>query len=696
VSGGSTPLSCASAAQAELLAENGRWEYENLPYWGGEVDCCINVWTVANGLWLGADITGIVYWFLEHRLPDGGWNCAWIEGATRSSFHSTLNSLKGLLAYDVATGGTDATHAARRSGEEYLLQRGLFRRLSTGEPVGPWVDRFAYPFRWYYNVLNAAEYFRQASLLDGAAPDPRMADAIEVIRAATRVLAWWDTHCPTDDSTFTIANRCNGSRVRRPKMSGDAASVAVMSSTAAPFPAPPGGGAGAVVSTEAVAAELKAMLARLGELTDAATVDTREADRATDTARIDAIALTEQVASAAAGTQAALTVRFARSQVTTTQQQAAQDDPLARDPRKMRRGIADQLALACHVNPTEGTRRLNEARALHAELPATYALLRAGQISAYVAGLVVTETRHLDPQQRREVDAQVVAGGLADCAPRQAAALAKRHAYAADPQGYMRRSRTARTDRRVGLRPAPDTMSVLSAFLPVEQGVACWAALRRHTDGLKSSGDPRARNQIMADTLTERVTGQATAGDVQAEVGIVIPVTALTHPTDPTADSPVASTADAPADSTAGAAEVVGHGPIPTPIAMEILAKSQGRRWWRRLFTAAHGGIVGGDPGRRRFDGTLATLIGYRDGGRCREPFCDAPAREIDHIIRHRNGGPTSFTNGRSTCVRTNQVREIPGWDVQLVHDGLAEQPHTVATTTPTGHTYTSRAGPAP
>jgi hypothetical protein len=374
-----------------------------------------------------------------------------------------------------------------------------------------------------------------------------------------------------------------------------------MSSTAAPFPAPPGGGAGAVVSTEAVAAELSGMLARLGELADAATVDTREADRATDTARIDAIALTEQVASAAAGTQAALTVRFARSHVV-TQQQAAAGNPLAADPRKMQRGIADQLALACHVNPTEGTRRLNVARALSANLPATSVLLRAGQISAYVAGLVVTETRHLDPQQRRAVDAQVVAGGLADCAPRQAAALAKRHAYAADPQGYMRRSRTARTDRRVGLRPAPDTMSVLSAFLPVEQGVACWAALRRHTDGLKSSGDPRARNQIMADTLTERVTGQATARDVQAEVGIVIPVTALTHPTDPTADSPVASTADAPADSTAGAAEVVGHGPI----------------------------------------------------------------------------------------------RETPGWEVELVHDGLGEQPHTVATTTPTGHTYTSRAGPAP
>jgi len=214
---------------AELLAENSRWEYESLPYWSGEVDCCINAWTVANGLWLGADITGIVGWFLEHRLSDGGWNCEWVEGSTRSSFHSTLNSLKGLLAYDSTTGGTDATHAVRRAGEEYLLQRGLFRRLSTGEPLAPWVARFAYPFRWFYNVLNAAEYFRQVSLLDGVRPDPRIADAIELIRAArqpdgtwlqagrhpgrvwfevdvpvgepsrwltlfgTRVLAWWDS-----------------------------------------------------------------------------------------------------------------------------------------------------------------------------------------------------------------------------------------------------------------------------------------------------------------------------------------------------------------------------------------------------------------------------------------------------------------------------------------------------------------------
>jgi hypothetical protein len=175
----------------ELLAANSRWEYENLPYWDGEVDCCINAWTLANGVWLGADVTGIADWFVEHRLPDGGWNCEWVEGSTRSSFHSTLNSLTGLLAYDAATGGGDATRAARRSGEEYLLGRQLFRRLSTREPVADWVTRYAYPFRWCYNVLTAADYFRQACELDGGRPDPRMAEAIELVRAARQPDGTW-------------------------------------------------------------------------------------------------------------------------------------------------------------------------------------------------------------------------------------------------------------------------------------------------------------------------------------------------------------------------------------------------------------------------------------------------------------------------------------------------------------------------
>ncbi len=179
------------AGTAEKLAANSRWEYENLPYWSGEVDCCINSWTLSNGLWLGADVDGLVDWFLDHQLADGGWNCEWVEGAERSSFHSTLNALKALLDYERATGDHTRVRAARRAGEEYLLLRGLYRRLSTGEPVGPWALRFTYPFRWIYSVLNAADYFRAASLLDGTPPDPRMADAVERIRAARREDGTW-------------------------------------------------------------------------------------------------------------------------------------------------------------------------------------------------------------------------------------------------------------------------------------------------------------------------------------------------------------------------------------------------------------------------------------------------------------------------------------------------------------------------
>ncbi len=174
---------------AELIAANSRWDYENLPYWDGEVDCCINGYTLANGAWLGADVSKLLGWFAERQLPDGGWNCEWLEGSVRSSFHSTLNSLKGLIAYQEITG--TSTRDLRRPGEEYLLERGLFRRKSTGEPVAPWVFRFAYPFRWYYSVLKAADYFRQVSLLQGTGPDARMSDAIDHIRRQQQPDGTW-------------------------------------------------------------------------------------------------------------------------------------------------------------------------------------------------------------------------------------------------------------------------------------------------------------------------------------------------------------------------------------------------------------------------------------------------------------------------------------------------------------------------
>ena len=359
-----------------------------------------------------------------------------------------------------------------------------------------------------------------------------------------------------------------------------------------------------------------------------------------DAVRIDRIARLEKIKSAAAALQMAESVRFAQSQA------AAQ---LAADvhPDKIGRGIADQLGLARHVSGFEAARRLGAARALWFDLPATYRLLVAGEISEYVASLVVTETRHLDAETRREVDAKISAAGISRMGPRSAAACARKHAYEADPEGYVQRGRTERKNRRVTLRPAPDTMSVLSGYLPAEHGVACLKALRDQADALKAAGDRRCRDQIMADTLVERLTGQASAADVNAEVQIVMSLDALLYANSQTP------------------AELNGYGPLPADLARDLLASSKGRLWWRRLYAAPVGGpLVGGDPHRRHFDGYLRKLIMWRDRG-CRDPYCDAPIRHIDHIQRYSDGGLTIIHNGRGECERGNYAREMPGWNVE-------------------------------
>ena len=101
--------------------------------------------------------------------------------------------------------------------------------------------------------------------------------------------------------------------------------------------------------------------------------------------------------------------------------------------------------------------------------------------------------------------------------------------------------------------------------------------------------------------------------------------------------------------------------------------------------------LVGGDPHRRRFDGHLKKLIMWRDR-QCRDPFCDAPIRHIDHIQRYSDGGLTIYPNGRGECERGNYAREMPGWNIEVDTSGFDGQPHTIKITTPTGHTYPSRA----
>lgn len=161
-----------------LVRDNSRWEHAGQPFFSGEVEPCINGLVVVLGAYFDQDVDGVVARLLGEQLEDGGWNCEAENGSVRSSFNTTIRVLEGLLAHERATGGTAESIAARRRGEEYLLERKLFRRKSTGKVVDLAWLQFSFPTRWHYDVLRGLEYFRDA----GDLPDPRVDEAIQLLR----------------------------------------------------------------------------------------------------------------------------------------------------------------------------------------------------------------------------------------------------------------------------------------------------------------------------------------------------------------------------------------------------------------------------------------------------------------------------------------------------------------------------------
>jgi hypothetical protein len=171
------PLSSEAGHAVGLVRDNVRWDVNGARYFDGEVEPCINGIAVANGAYFGASVDVIVERLLGDQLADGGWNC-WAEyGAEVSSFHSTICVLEGLLEWEQAGGVSDEVTASRLAGEHYLLERGLLRRLSTGEVIDPRFAMFSFPTRWYYDVLRALEYFRAT----GGELDDRCTEAIELV-----------------------------------------------------------------------------------------------------------------------------------------------------------------------------------------------------------------------------------------------------------------------------------------------------------------------------------------------------------------------------------------------------------------------------------------------------------------------------------------------------------------------------------
>ena len=184
---GLDPASESARRAIALVAENGRWEHAGQRYFDGEVEPCINGRTIETGAYFGVDVSPIVERILAERLDDGGWNCEAENGSVRSSFDTTINVLEGLLELEHANGGTAEMRAARRGGEEYLLQRELFRRKSTGEVAKATYLDFAFPYYWHYDVLRALDYFRRAH----ADPDPRMKEAVELLRSKEQPDGRW-------------------------------------------------------------------------------------------------------------------------------------------------------------------------------------------------------------------------------------------------------------------------------------------------------------------------------------------------------------------------------------------------------------------------------------------------------------------------------------------------------------------------
>jgi hypothetical protein len=196
---GLDPAGAAASRAAGMVHDRVTWrgsgplECADNQFFAGETEPCINGQVAASGAYFRQDVRGLVDRLLGEQLPDGGWNCEAERGSTRSSFNTTICVLEALLEHERAGGGTPEVTAARLRGQDYLLERRLFRRRSTGEAIeqdrkgGAMWTRFAFPTWWHYDVLRGLDYLRDA----GVTPDARMAEAVDLVASKRDTEGRW-------------------------------------------------------------------------------------------------------------------------------------------------------------------------------------------------------------------------------------------------------------------------------------------------------------------------------------------------------------------------------------------------------------------------------------------------------------------------------------------------------------------------
>ncbi|GAA4479302.1 HNH endonuclease signature motif containing protein [Enteractinococcus fodinae] len=363
----------------------------------------------------------------------------------------------------------------------------------------------------------------------------------------------------------------------------------------------------------------------------------------------------------------------AQARATATLEQLRHNEEAVRGVEKDKwgKGLGAEVGLARGESPARGSRRLNLAHALCKDLSRTLNALTVGKISEEHAHVVAQETSWLSAAHRKQVDA-LIADRLGTLGPRQLAGAVRAHAQQLDQIGAVKHLAKASSERRVSVRPAPDNMAYLTALVEMPQAVAMYAGLRRDAatmvgtgetaDPADPTGQPRTRDQIMADMLVQRVTGQTTAPAVPAEIQVVMTEATLFG-----------------RDETP--AWLTGHGPIPAPNAKHWLTNPDLQVFLRRVFTRPDSHqLVALESRARAFPEGLRRMIMLRDDV-CRTPWCDAPIQHADHTEPVHEGGETTYENASGLCANCNQIKENNRWRHTAQQDGLE-------VTTPTGHSY--------
>lgn len=405
--------------------------------------------------------------------------------------------------------------------------------------------------------------------------------------------------------------------------------------------------------------------------------------------QVDLIAALEALKSTAAGLQALTTVSYDAGR------RAAQAAAGVRAERQGR-GVAAEIALARRESPHRGQVLLGLAKVLHAEMPHTLARLRDGSLSEFRAVLIARETGCLPVELRMFVDEETCAdpAALDGVGTRELVGRVRKLVAELDPAAVARRARQAAADRHVTVRPAPDTMTYLTALVPVAHGVAAYAALRKAAEAAKAAGDPRSLGQLMSDILLARLTGVADTGTPESAPAVPVTVDVVIS------DESLAG-GHAPAEVSAGgvAAEV-----LPAEVARNLIGQSLDHAggqpgdaevvaWFRCLYRNHLGRLVAMTNRRRLHSRGMGVFLALRGAGICATPYCDAPIRHNDHVTPASEGGQTSTDDGQGLCQACNHAKQAPGWR-QQVEDRPRER-HQVVTITPTGHRYLATA-PAP